>query len=226
MTPPGPDANADLNAEADANANANADPAAQADALDRACLHATALRDRAAFERLYRRHHLRLLRFLRRFSTRRELIDEVVNDAMWVVWRRAAEFRGDSKVSTWITGIAYRCMLKALRGGAPADELSESALAAADRQQWAHSPIHPDAERELRDWVAQGLRTLPDDLRTTIELAYGVGLSCDEIAGLMGCAAGTVKARLFHARVRLRNVLPALGGQAARAPGAAGVATG
>jgi len=193
-------------------ASAGAAVADAADAVDRAALRATADRDRAAFELLYRRHHPRLARFLRRFTTRPELIDAVVNDTMWVVWCQAGEFRGASKVSTWVTGIAYRCMLKALREAGPAASESEAAADAAD---------DPGADRELRDWVASGLRTLPEDQRITLELAYFMGLSCEEIGVVMGCATGTVKARMFHARVRLRNVLPVLGGGAARGPSAA-----
>ena len=55
---------------------------------------------------------------------------------------------------------------------------------------------------------------LPDDQRITLELAYGAGHTCEEIAVIMGCAVGTVKARMFHARVRLRSVMPALGSSA------------
>ena len=50
-----------------------------------------------------------------------------------------------------------------------------------------------------------------------MELAYFLGQSCEEIAAIMNCATGTVKARMFHARLRLRNTLPALGGDAADA---------
>ena len=76
-------------------------------------------------------------------------------------------------------------------------------------------PGNPQDEqrREDRDWLAQGLKTLPEDLRVTLELAYLLGESCEDIAAIMGCAVGTVKARMFHARVRLRNVLPGLGGK-------------
>jgi len=73
-------------------------------------------------------------------------------------------------------------------------------------------PGHDGGDLELRDWVAKGLRLLPEDQRTTMELAYLAGLSCAEIGQLMGCAEGTVKARMFHARLRLRNLMPALGG--------------
>ena len=196
-------------------------PRDDADLVDTADLRASAARDRAAFERLYRRHHPRLARFLRRFTLRREVIDDVVNDTMWVVWRKAGEFRGASKVSTWITGIAYRCMLKALRDGSFASAVSDSTLSDLEVEEWADGQDDTEAQRELRDWLASGLRTLPEDQRITLELAYFLGQSCEEIALVMGCAVGTVKARMFHARLRLRNVMPALGGAKPAHPDAA-----
>ena len=102
---------------------------------------------------------------------------------------------------------------KALRGTAPHDELGEVALDEAQTEALANARTDPAAEREQRDWLARGLRHLPDDQRVTLELAYFMGQSCEEIAQVMGCAIGTVKARMFHARVRLRSSLPALGGE-------------
>jgi RNA polymerase sigma-70 factor, ECF subfamily len=189
------------------------------DAEDATGLRATGLGDRQAFASLYRRHHPRLARFLRRFTVRHELIDEVINDTMWVVWQKAAEFRGESKVSTWIIGIAYRCMLKALRNGAATEEIGEGVLSADELAQAAAWHDNGTASSELHDWLARGLKTLPEDQRVTIELAYFMGLSCEEIASVMGCAAGTVKARMFHARVRLRNVMPMLAGHRDAAQG-------
>ncbi len=180
--------------------------AVRADALDVAELKASAQGDRAAFERLYRRYFPRLARFLRRFTARADLTEDVINKAMWVVWSKAGEFRGEAKVSTWITGIAYRCMLKALRDGGESVHFEE--IGEGDEP---GSAEQADVA-EMRDWVGKGLRLLPEELRTTMELAYLVGLSCAEIGELMGCPEGTVKARMFNARLRLRNLMPALGG--------------
>ncbi len=189
-------------------------PARRDDDQDLAWLRATAQGDSAAFACLYRRHHARLMRFLWRHVARPELAEEVVNDTMWVVWRKAAEFRGEAQVRTWIVGIAYRCMLRALRDGPPADEINASELAAFNLDALP-APDDDVATLEAADWLRQGLRTLPADQRVTMELAYVLGESCEDIAVIMGCPVGTVKARMFHARVRLRNVLPALGGEAA-----------
>ncbi|MGA9422439.1 MAG: sigma-70 family RNA polymerase sigma factor [Rhodanobacteraceae bacterium] len=183
------------------------------DALEREWLDAIARGERGAIEALYGRYHARLVRFLSRHAVHRELIDEIINEVFWIVWRKADGFRGDSKIATWIIGITYRCMLKTLR---------HQNTQASWREERAVDPVVANAgladneeseRRELRDWVARGLELLPSEQRMTIELAYYCGQSCEEIATIMDCAPGTVKARLFHARVRLRNLLPALGGE-------------
>jgi DNA-directed RNA polymerase specialized sigma24 family protein len=70
--------------------------------------------DRLAFETLYRGYFPRLTRFLQRMMRRHQAVEEVLNDVMLVVWRKAATFSGHSKVSTWIFAIAYRKALKAM----------------------------------------------------------------------------------------------------------------
>ena len=160
--------------------------------------------DRLAFEAFYRDYHGRLTRFLARLTSQRTLIEEVVNDTLWTVWRSATAFRGSSQVSTWVMGIAWRCGLKALRRSGDAPEPGAE-------------PVEPPAsqpflEQEQQDWILQGLQQLPVEQRTTLELAYYFGHSLEEIAQIMDCPVGTVKGRMFHARIKLRNLLPALGG--------------
>jgi RNA polymerase sigma-70 factor (ECF subfamily) len=179
-----------------------------ADATDRMLLQRMSAGDRAALAALYRGYHGRLCRFLSRLTRRADVIEEVINDCFWIAWQKAGSFHGDSRVSTWIMGIAYRCGLKALRqhGDEPVAEVSLPE----DR-----IPAHDQGEdREVRDWLGKGLVHLSVDQRVVIELVYGVGHSLDEVAAIMQCPVGTVKARLFHARVKLRNVLPSLAGDA------------
>src|SRR3546814_9896109 len=66
-------------------------------------------------------------------------------------------------------------------------------------------------EMRISDWSSD-VCSSDLDQRVIIELVYGVGHSLDEVAAILQCPVGTVKARLFHARVKLRNVVPALGG--------------
>jgi RNA polymerase sigma-70 factor, ECF subfamily len=177
------------------------------DRLDRELLRLVAVQDSRALQQLYMEYHRRLLQFLSRLSSQRDALEEAINDTFWIVWRKAAEFRGDSRVSTWIMGIAWRCALKALRRN------SDSSAEAFAMSMPSEPPVAEAFVIEERsEWLARGLATLPFEQRATLELAYFVGHSCEEIATIMDCPVNTVKARMFQARIKLRNLLPKLGG--------------
>jgi RNA polymerase sigma-70 factor (ECF subfamily) len=53
---------------------------------------------------------------------------------------------------------------------------------------------------------------MPSEQRLVLELAYHLGHSCEEIAEIMKCPVNTVKTRMFHARKKLKVLLPALAG--------------
>jgi RNA polymerase sigma-70 factor (ECF subfamily) len=168
-------------------------------------LTAVAHGDDAALEELYLGYHRRLSRFLWRLAPRFENVEEIINDTFVVVWQHAKDFRGASRASTWIIGIAYRIALNALRQ-------DDRALRVHSSHALAEQTSDPTSETELQDWVAQGLRQLPLEQRLTMELAYHMGHSLEEIAAITECPLGTVKARMFHAREKLRHFLPALSG--------------
>jgi RNA polymerase sigma-70 factor (ECF subfamily) len=177
-------------------------PAREVELIERVARH-----DRRAFEELYNLYHRRLARFLTRLTRRYDLAEEIINDTFWVVWRSAGEFRGDSKPSTWILGIAYRKARNAFRSAARAR--------ARQNLQAPSFPLtteEPARAEELRDWLAHALGELPVEQRLAVELCYELGHSCEEIATIMGCPVNTVKTRLFHARAKLQKRLPELSG--------------
>jgi len=179
--------------------------AASREELERRLLQRVAAQDREAFRELYIAYHRRLSRFLMRLTKHYEIAEEIINDTMWVVWRQAQSFRHESRISTWILGIAYRRTMKALRqmktAGARVN-IEEAMLVAPDE----------NAKSETHEWVLQGLSHLPLEQRLVLEFAYDLGHSCEEIAVIMGCPVNTVKTRLFHARRKLREILPQLAG--------------
>jgi len=152
--------------------------------------------DRRAFEELYLNYHPRLAKFLSRIARRSESIDEIINDTFMVVWQHAGDFRHSSRVSTWIFGIAYRVALKSLRQ-------HERWLAASADGQFERV-TDPTQETEEHNWLAQGLDRLPQKQRLGIMLTYHWGHSLREVAVMTDSPLGTVKARLFHARAKLR----------------------
>jgi RNA polymerase sigma-70 factor (ECF subfamily) len=196
--------------------DASADPAAQDpetrvpdtarrdDASDRELLERIRHEDRDAFRQLYLDYHARLARFLTRVTRHPDDIAEIVNDALLIVWQRAGEFRGASRVSTWIFSIAYRCALKSIRRTrsrthAVASDVEGVEAAVEDTSQHAE-------DRQLLDI---GLAQLPLEQRYVLVLAYYLDYSCEEIAEIVECPVNTVKTRMFHARRKLRAILSA-----------------
>lgn len=177
---------------------------------DRELIEAIAAGDRRALEELYLGYHRRLTRFLTRFAARYETVEEVVNDTFFIVWQNAGHFRNASQVSTWIMGIAYRTALKSLRR-------QKHHHAALGLDASPEGSCEPASDLEMRDWLKQGIEELSAEQRLTLELAYRMGYSLEEIAAMTDAPVGTVKARLFHAREKLRQRLPALGGATPRA---------
>jgi RNA polymerase sigma-70 factor (ECF subfamily) len=167
-------------------------------------------KDRAAFEALYQLYYRRLFAYVFKVTRRAELVEEVVNDVLLAVWQSAPRFDGRSRPSTWIFGIAYHKALKALaRAG--------ERRAPGDDERAAAEPVDPDepeslvARRELQSTLGRALAALSVEHRAVVELTYFYGCSYQEIAEIVGCPVNTVKTRMFHARRRLKELLPGLG---------------
>lgn len=180
------------------------------DAADIALLARIADGDRAALRELYGTYYHPLLRFIYRITGRLDLAQEGVNDVMLVVWRNGRSFGGRSSVSTWIMGIAYRKALKLLAAsrrwtdriaGTPLDDLVERFDGLAEQSD----------DGDLRDLLDAALRHLSAEHRAVVELTYFYGCSYEEIAAIAACPVNTVKTRMFHARAKLKKLLPLLG---------------
>lgn len=175
----------------------------QAERLEQQLLAGVARGRQDDFEALYRLYHPRLQRFIGQMARYPELIDEVLDDTMMVVWQRADAFDGRSKLSTWIFGIAYRKTLKAL---------GRLDLPQEDDDPDARIDPAPGPERQLglaqtRQLLRRALEQLSPDHRAVVELGYFQELAYGEIAAIVDCPPETVKTRMFYARRRLRALL-------------------
>ena len=168
--------------------------------------------DRVAFETVFHRYQPQLKRFVGRLTSRHDLAEEIANDTWVVVWQRADRFRGESKLSSWILGIAYRTALKRLARLARSreDELTET-VQPVDHDEPEAALVRAAAQAEKQELVQGALKCLSPEHRAVVELAFFHGLSYKQIAQNVGCPENTVKTRMFHARKRLKRLLRAEG---------------
>ena len=162
--------------------------------------------DRMALNELYNRYRQSLARFLHRQLGDDKLIEECYNDVMLVVWQKAGNFRGESKVSTWIFSIAYRTQIANARKEnrhrhVDSDEVMDSVISQKQAEQ--------DNQTRNNETLYAALSELSDEHRSVIELSYFHGYSVNEISKIVACPANTVKTRLFHARKKLKAAIEA-----------------
>lgn len=163
-----------------------------------ALLQRVAKKDREALTELYGIYQARLFKFVYRLTNSYTAADELVNDIMLVVWRNAADFRGESRVSTWVFGIAYRQAMRRVR---------RSQMRLWPRKDPDELPATGNRDLETEDWIRRGLALLPAAQQLTMILVFYLGLSYTETARLTDCPVNTVKTRMFHARRKLREFL-------------------
>ncbi|MCU7845373.1 MAG: sigma-70 family RNA polymerase sigma factor [Candidatus Thiodiazotropha sp. (ex Monitilora ramsayi)] len=172
---------------------------------DLTLIERVARQDKAAFKVLYKAYYQPLFHFLIRMLKHQDIVEEVVDDVMFTVWKKAGDFRGRSKVSTWIIGIAYRKGLKSYnrkRREPAMDDLAqhtERMPGATDQM-----PDHFLEQQQLTEQVQSGLDSLSGNHRCVMELTM-LGYSCTEIADIVDCPVNTVKTRMFHARRQLKD---------------------
>jgi len=194
---------------ADAEDDGTAD---DADARDAELLGRIAGGDLEAFRTLFARFYPRIFAFVQRRLRDPSLVEETVIEVFYEVWRSAGRFRGESRASTYLCGIAHFKALAALRAQGRS---KRSAVIATDHEILSRTAdpddltSHLEGREDMRRMRA-ALATLSDGHREVVELAFLDGLPYAEIAERLGIAEGTVKTRVARARAQLRRELERL----------------
>ncbi len=165
-------------------------------------------RDRGAFTRLFDHFAPRLKAYLIRLGTDAALAEEIVQDVMSTLWRKAQLFDpAKSSLSTWLYRIARNRRIDLARREKGELDPDEPMLQPAQA---------PDLDRlmdvqQREEVVRAALTTLPPEQLTLVRLAFFEGLSHSQISETTGLPLGTVKSRIRLAFTRLRRMLEAEG---------------
>jgi RNA polymerase sigma-70 factor (ECF subfamily) len=159
--------------------------------------------DLDAFQCLYLDYQPRLTRFLMSLVHHPQLVEEVLDDTLLVVWDKAASFKGESKLSTWIFAIAYRKAMKALRK----HDLPLEDMQAQSRLSEDPGPDEDWAQKRVHALLRSAMTRLSPQHRAVVDLTYFHDLGYREVAEILKCPVDTVKTRMFYARRYLRESL-------------------
>ena len=161
--------------------------------------------DRAAFARLFAVFAPRVKAYLIRLGTESGAAEELAQEVMLTVWRKAGTFdRNQAAVSTWLFTIARNRRIDLIRR-TRRPELDPDDPALLPEPEVPADTKMTVAERDVR--LREALKALPAEQISLLEHAFYGDKSHSEIAEVTGLPLGTVKSRLRLAFARLRNLL-------------------
>jgi RNA polymerase sigma factor (sigma-70 family) len=154
--------------------------------------------DRSALEQLMKSHKPALERYARRHCASDD-VEEAVQDALWILYRRLGGLRSVAAFAGWIYQVVRRACLK---------------LTMSRRQDLSldHLPAGHDHDRgvgdaELRMTLSQIIAALPLPYREVLVLKDVQGHAAEEISAVLGIRVEAVKSRLHRARAMVREAL-------------------
>ena len=180
--------------------------------------------DLAAFDEIVARYKQKIFNYIFRMVGSSEEAEDLTQEVFVKMYLALESFRSQASLSTWLYRIAGNLCIDAHRkkarretgfGGGllsldePASYDGARGEDSAPREvpDATHEPFRLVARQEMDTKIQDALALLPGKMRMVVILHDVEGLQYDEIAQVVGCPLGTVKSRLFNARMHLRELL-------------------
>ena len=173
--------------------------------------------DAEAFDEIVARYKDGVYNYVWRMVSNRDDAEDLAQEAFVRAFRAIKTFRREANLRTWLYRIATNlCVDKYRRAGLERQLLvpmeqklkdGDGEPVAIDLPDSTFDPQQVYERTELQAEIHRCLLRLPDKLRSAILLFDMEGMSYEEIAETVACPVGTVKSRIFNARVQLREML-------------------
>ncbi len=161
-----------------------------------------------AFRYLVKQYERLVFHVAARLLNRQEDLEDVCQEVFIKVHQKLPEFRGDSKLSTWIATIAYRISVNHLKKRKHGVEIDD------EEREFYHEDMitneHPEQiveKEELKKYIRKMVDRLPEQYKTVLSLYHLEELGYKEIVEITGLPEGTVKNYIFRARKMLKELI-------------------
>ena len=174
-------------------------------ALLRRCL----TNDPEAYSELFNRYNRRILNTAYRILGEESSAEDALQETLLNVYRGISSFRGDSKISTWISRITINVCLGMLRKSKNKQHIDLDEECAKDlpaEPTVFTDPLAHTKQEELKDIVQEAFARMTGKHEVVVRLHDMEGHTIQEIAELIDCPVGTVKSRLFYGRQEFKSI--------------------
>jgi RNA polymerase sigma-70 factor (ECF subfamily) len=175
--------------------------------------------DELGFQQIFKDYQPRILRYLTRLTGKYEA-EDLSQDVFIKVERGLKNFRGESKLSTWIYRIATNTAVDRMRnpsfkyiasGGFTSEPIQKDDSDTEDKDLFTGEKVESTDQqfvrKEMNSCIRNFIENLPENYKTVVILSELEGLKNKEIAEILNLSLDTVKIRLHRARAQLRKKL-------------------
>jgi RNA polymerase sigma-70 factor (ECF subfamily) len=155
-------------------------------------------------------HQSRIFRFILKGISNISIAEELTQETFLAAYRSLNRFKGESKLSTWVTGIALNLVRNHLNRSDEQRCETVSDEWFLNRIDGGGDPLQHYEKKEFLKGLHGAIAALPADLREALILVAMEGLSYSAAAEVLGIAEGTVKSRVFRAREKMRELMKEL----------------
>ncbi len=181
---------------------------------DLSLLERCRLNDEAAFNEVVARYKGKIYNHVFRMTGSAEDAEDLTQEVFVRLYTSVHTFRGQSSLNTWLFRIAGNLCIDRFRRGKNRtaaysldDPVGDEAEGAREVPDETYEPYRLLENTETATQIERALGQLPEKLRAVLLLHDLEGIAYEEIAQIVGCPLGTVKSRLFNARMQLRQRL-------------------
>ncbi|MCF8223095.1 MAG: sigma-70 family RNA polymerase sigma factor [Bacteroidales bacterium] len=163
--------------------------------------------DHKAFGEIIRRYEYMVARTVKGMLGDTQQAEDVGQEVFIRLYRNLKNFRGDSKLSTYIQRIAVNQSLNEIRKEKRFLSIFSRSDDSDDDREMNVQPLDNEKERDIKDYVNMAISRLEPSFRSVVILRSVQGYSTKETAEILDMPLGTVLSRLSRAKKQLKEIL-------------------
>jgi RNA polymerase sigma-70 factor, ECF subfamily len=169
--------------------------------------------DPDACSELFSQYNRKIFNTAYRILGEESFAEDALQETMMNVYRGISSFRGDAKISTWISRITINVCLGMLRKGKKRQfvDMEDECFHDMPAEATAFSDplVHLSLE-EVKSLIQEAFKRMTGKQADVVRLHYMEGNTIEEIAKIIHCPVGTVKSRLFYGRQEFKTLFNSL----------------
>ncbi len=160
--------------------------------------------DPIAFDQLVNKYRQLVYAVAYRYTHNHEEADDLAQETFIKAYENLSGFRGEASLKTWLLRITTNLSINVKKSSRIAKDIGEEPAEFSHQQK---DSLHGLISKDDKDQLRRAIQRLPERQKEALLLKTYKDLTYEEVSSIMDCSVGTVKANIFHAMKKLKQML-------------------